>query len=222
MSSLLWFCFLLYVMCGSATHCNTLQHTATCCNAQSPAVECPVYDLAFDILQHSAALQQARPCSWMPSVQPCFQNTATHCNILQHTATRKGMQLNAQCTTLLSTLQHTAIHCNTQQYTATHSNTLQNTAIPRVVQSSAQCTTVLSHAATHCNILQHTATHMVIQLNAYCTNCTILLLMLQHTAIYCNTLQHTESSVRLGFWNTAAHFNILKCSATNRVMQLNA
>jgi len=61
--------------------------------------------------------------------------TATHCNILQHTATR--------CKTL-----HYALHCNTLQHTATHCNTLQHTA--------THCNT-LQHTATHCNTLLHTA-----------------------------------------------------------------
>ena len=45
--------------CGTATHCNTLQHTATHCNT----------------LQHTAT-----HCNTL-------QHTATHCNTLQRTAT---------------------------------------------------------------------------------------------------------------------------------------
>jgi len=47
----------------------------------------------------------------------CYSDqTATHCNALQHTATH------------CSTLQHTAAHCITLQHTATHCNTLLHTA----------------------------------------------------------------------------------------------
>jgi len=123
-------------------------------------------------------------------IQP--QHTATHCNTLQHAATRTQysrtdtsydyrIQLYTVCIpqykqsltdtslplpstpTSAGFCEHTATHCNTRQHTATHCNTLQHTA--------THCST-LQHTATHCNALQRTATH--------CNT-------LQHTAIYCNT-----------------------------------
>ena len=83
------------VKLGTATLCNTLQHTETHCNTlQHAATHC-------DTLQHTATLCNTR------------QHSATHCNTLQHTATH------------CNTLQHAATHCNTLQHTATLCNTLQ-------------------------------------------------------------------------------------------------
>jgi hypothetical protein len=82
--------------------------------------------------------------------------TGTHCNTLQHTATRSNsLQLsvaacNTSCNTLQPTATHcrivrldsrhrmTATHCNAQQCTATHSDSLQHK---------------LQHTSTHCNTL---------------------------------------------------------------------
>ena len=61
-----------------------------------------------------------------------MQQTAAHCNALQHTATH--------CNT-----QHAATHCNTLQHTATHCNTLQRTATRNTLQ----------HTATHCSTHGH-------------------------------------------------------------------
>jgi len=130
----------------TATHCNTLQHTATirrtCANSLVHAIQKTQYRL-----QHAAA-------HW----------TATHCNTLQHTATR--------CNTLQHTeLQHTAAHwtathCNTLQHTATHCNTLHLLVAPEPIcwsmqswKRSIKCVeirqrTELQHTATHCNTLQ--------------------------------------------------------------------
>jgi len=62
-----------------ATHCNTLQHTATHCNT----------------LQHNA--KQAIHCNTLSLCSSQFAptrcistNTATHCNTLQHTATHRN------------------------------------------------------------------------------------------------------------------------------------
>ena len=97
------------------------------------------------------------------------QQTATHCNTLQH------LQHKLSCLVIVmgwnvlsvrfqnyhqfemntcsrSTLQRTATHCNTLQHTATHCTTLQHTA--------THCKK-LQHTATHCNTLQHTATRTV-------------------------------------------------------------
>ena len=67
-----------------------------------------------------------------------LQHTATHCNILQDTATPW----------LCSTLQHTATYCNTLQHTATHCNLLQRTATYcntlHHADSAANCNTMTS------------------------------------------------------------------------------
>ena len=103
----------------TATHCNTLQHTAiyfktlqlsaTLCNTlQHAATHYSTLLLTttyFKTVHHSVMLCNTR------------QHTATHCNTLQtlhHTATH------------CNTLQHTATHCNTLQHTATHCNSLHH------------------------------------------------------------------------------------------------
>ena len=82
----------------TATHCNTLQCTATTYMYQEHTswVTCAIYVAHCNTLQHAAT-----HCNTL-------HYTATHCNILQHTATHGN------------TLQHTATHCNTLQHTATH------------------------------------------------------------------------------------------------------
>jgi len=83
----------------AATHCNTIQQTATDCNRlQQTATDCN--RLQHTSLQHTATDRTATHL------------TATHCN-------------RPNCNTLQKTkLQHTATHCNTP-----HCNTLQYTAI---------------------------------------------------------------------------------------------
>jgi len=84
-----------------ATHCNTLQHTATYCNILLKLQHTATY---CNALQHTATHCIA------------LQRTTTHCNALQRTATH------------CNTLQHTATHCNTLQRTATYNAILQHTA----------------------------------------------------------------------------------------------
>jgi len=95
-----------------------------------------------------------------------MQDTATHCNTLQHTA--------PHCTTLqhtathCATLQHTAPHCNTLQHTAIHVNTLQHTATYcYTLQHFAAHCSALQNTTTRCNTLQHTAPPPVLPLSAH-------------------------------------------------------
>jgi len=74
----------------SRTPCNTLQCTATHCNA----------------LEHTAMHCNTLQC------------TATHCNALQHTAMHCNTLQNPA--THCSMLRRTATHCNTLQRTVTH------------------------------------------------------------------------------------------------------
>ena len=92
-----WHCRLL-TLPHTATHCNTLQHTAALIGDLCRR-------LIADSLQHTAA-----HCNTL-------QHTATHCNTLQHTASLIG----DSCRRLIAdSLQHAAAHCNTLQYTAAH------------------------------------------------------------------------------------------------------
>ena len=122
---------LFHYVRNAATHCNTLQHTATRCNT---AIHCnKVVTLDDDRLPRILLLDPSAGINLFHYVK----NAATHCN-LQHIATH------------CNTLQHTVIHCDTLRYTVTQSNTLQHAA--------TRCNT-LQHTGKHCNTLQHTATH---------------------------------------------------------------
>jgi len=163
-------------------HCNALQYTATHCNTQDHAVECPVYDFAF--------------------------NTATHSNTLPHPATPRVVQSSAQCTTVLA---HAATHCNILQYTATHCNT-QGHAVECLLHElydlashAATHCNILQHIATHrvegttwllthCSTLQYT--EMLCKKQGHAVECLVYDFAsktLQRTATRCNTLQHTRS-----------------------------
>jgi len=91
-----------------ATHCNTLQHTATPFNKQmeKPATHCTRYNT----LQKT----EGETCNTL-------QHTATHCNTLKRQpATRtnhRGPWRKEKPAAHCSTLQHTATHCNKLQHT---------------------------------------------------------------------------------------------------------
>jgi len=77
----------------TATHCNTLQHTAT-----HYAESYTTYDADMTHQLHE---------TWRVNSKSCYTRTGTHCNTLQHT-----VQLTA---THCNTLQHTATHLMTRQ-----------------------------------------------------------------------------------------------------------
>jgi len=81
----------------TATHCNTLQCTATCCNT----------------LQHDTTR-----CNTM-------QVTATQCSILQHITNLGFNSRCCPIRSILCTLQHIATQCDTLQQTTSHCNKLQ-------------------------------------------------------------------------------------------------
>jgi len=94
----------------TATHCNTLQHTATHCNTHTSQRR--NYTATHIRLQHTAT-----HCNTL-------QHTARYCNTLQHTyVTAQQLHCNTH---------KTATHCNTLQLTVTHirhstETTLQHT-----------------------------------------------------------------------------------------------
>jgi len=119
-------------VCHVATHCNTLQHTAT----------------------HYIALQHTALCLWHPKRYVC--HVATHCNALQHSATQCDTPLCVHGIQRVrvsrsTTLQHTATLCNTLQ----HTDLCPWHPKRYVCHVATHCTT-LQHTATHCNTLQHT------------------------------------------------------------------
>ena len=97
-----------------ATHCPTLQRTATTHSDGESRVR---GYRGYDSLTLKGA---ATHCNTL-------QHTETHCNILQHTATRCNAQTRwrEQITwTQKLGLTHSGRRCNTLQHTATHCNTL--------------------------------------------------------------------------------------------------
>jgi len=82
----------------TATHCNTLQHTATHCTTLLQGMNLYTQERVCIRTNHCNALHHATPLYTtlfqaadlyrQESVYPnkCLQHTATHCNILQHTA----------------------------------------------------------------------------------------------------------------------------------------
>jgi len=172
----------------TATHCNTLQHTAT----------------------HFYVLREGVP-SLRHTATHCniLQHTATHCDTLQRTSTYCEKVCH-HC----NTLQHTATYCNTLQHTATHCNTLLRIARMCVITAGAlgvaqECSL---YGTTSHNALQYAA-NIAIHCNTLCknvcarcrsawrcplygtaTHCTYVLSSLQHTAMHCNTLQCTATT----------------------------
>ena len=124
----------------TATHCITLQHTATYRNtpyawdscAWLPATHC-------NTLQHAATHHLCKTRA----------HTATHCNTLQHTATH------------CNTLQHTATHCNRLRMVSSWI---------RIVRPESwfnTCCNTLQHTATHGNTLQHTASRRMCEIRTH-------------------------------------------------------
>jgi len=149
------------------SHCNTLHQSVTICNTDScPRLndESTVFDGSFSPNLNS-----------LPN--STLQHTATHCNLLQHTATLLALPAHGRrerniliiivAKRQLNPKYHTATHCNTLQHTATHCTTLQHTATPldtRTSTTRAQCSdnhvlkTWSQPQVSHCNTLQHSAT----------------------------------------------------------------
>jgi len=116
--------------------------------------------------------------------------SATHCNTLQHTATRCNTHTN------LSYHWIGATHCIAPQHTATYCNTLQHTANFSCIPSDKRNTHVLQHKLQRkAHVLQHKHTHTAIYCNTHSyywiRECNTHMHTLPHAATHCNTLQHT-------------------------------
>jgi len=104
----------------AATHCNTLQYTATSCNTLLTG--------NFFTLQHAAS-----HCNTLQRFAMHFntlQHSATHCNTLQHIEEAVSRQA-AVIRDFFPCVQFYSTHCSTRQHTATQCNTLQHTATHR-------------------------------------------------------------------------------------------
>jgi len=221
-----------------ATHCNTLQHTATGCNARA-------------IPTFPATTLSRSGCNTL-------LHAATRCNTLQHAATDlfRNFEIKTKQQKQERIVEHVATHHNALQYTAPRCNAQQHAATAAIDCSAhaINCTTratpafsatslsrsgfnTLQHTATHCNTLQHTAKHCNALENAAtdlfrnfsvkigpesqecianhaATRCNAL----RHTAKHCNKLQQTFSATsgsRSGRKAKSASRNTLQQAATH-------
>jgi len=192
------------------THCNTLQHSAVCCN-ELPQVQgvCRYTYVSRNInrtLQHTATHcneHTATHCNTLQCVAVCYNElpqvhwmyTDIHiyretytgrCNILQHTA--------------MNTLQHTAIHCSVLQWVTTSALDVYGyTYVSRNIYRTLQ------HTATHCSVLQCVAMSY-----HKCTACKqkyiCIAKHIQHVATHCNTAMNTLQHI-------AVCCSVLQCVA---------
>ena len=159
---------------NTATHCNTLQRTATHrMNAwQSGESRCTTFDKSCKHRSRGTNPNSILVTNefFMKRYSP--QHTATYCNALPHSATSVSWdepELYFCHKRILHEKAHSPQHSETKQSITAHCNILQHTATHRNIPR---------HTATHCNTLQRTATH--------CNT-------LQHSATRCNTLQHAAT-----------------------------
>jgi len=176
-----------------ATHCITLQHTATThCNTLQHAAQATHCNRMQRTLTHPIATPY-RLCQPAPAlISPLATNTPqVHCITLQHTATHRNTFLliampyrlcwsvSALVSLLAANLSQ--LHCTTLPNTATQRHTLQHTA----TALQQDCNNTATHAySSHCDTVEamSVSARFYISCNA-----------LQHTATHCNTLQHTAT-----------------------------
>jgi len=153
----------------------------------------------YNTLQHAATQADFGEFLHMRMSTWSLMVAATHCNTLQHAATR------------YNTLQHTATQADfgefcTWEWLHDRCNTLQHAA--------TRCNTPY-HAATHCNTLQHAATHCHTQSHAVTHNNT-----LPCTAVHCKfctcareqmqILKSTTSKQSARYWITMHRNSVAK------------
>jgi len=192
---------------ATATHCNTLQHTATHtathCNPLQHTTTHDNHTISSPI-QVGSLLNLLRRTLKHPTTHcNTLQHAATRCNTLQHTTTHDNTQSALRFNFARYSIYY-AGHCNTLQHTATHDNTWQHTisSLLNLLRS------ILKHTATHNNTrptlhsiylsTQFTTmcstSRVLTPENLYQTLLTRLNLLrntLQHTAIHRDTLQDT-------------------------------
>ena len=98
----------VFDMQHTATHCNTLQHTAT--------TTCICY-------VKNSITDGEKECMYLTC--NTLQHIATHCNTLQHTATTTTCICYVKNSIVDGEKECMYLTCNTLQHIATHCNTLQ-------------------------------------------------------------------------------------------------
>jgi len=221
----------------TATHCNTLQHTAThatCCITLQNTTTHAIYPTKsptswsnlpsiLQIMRTGRYWRCTGSWAWnciyviyqfIKSTKYCSKNV--HRKVLERHGFVGVKLISSRALALdgvtdLSPLicGDGATHCNTLQHTATHCNTLQHTATHcNTLQRTATHCNALQHITTHCNTLQHTAIHYNTLQQHTATHYNTL----QHTTLPCNTLQHTATH-RDTHQRVATHCNTLQRTA---------
>jgi len=158
----------------------THKHTHTCTNVEHT-----------NRTKHSGWHTSKHICNhFMVITHSRLQHTATHCNKLQHTATRDTSAIISWWlhTQDCNTLQHTATHCNKLQHTATR----DKSAIVSWWLYTHDSST-LQHTASHCNT-RHICNYFIL-ITHYSQTCDIIesewYLSYTHTAHH-KTLYHIK------------------------------
>jgi len=166
--------------------CSVLQCVGICWQC----VVCVCHDVCMYVSQDMRHAndrhdQQRRhgPCRESETPQYTATHTATHCNTLQHAATKQQ-----HTATHGNPLQHLATLCNTRQHTTTNCKTLQHAA-----RAPLLCSRLHTYTRVHiCNTLQHTATHCnTLQQNS---NCSAADYTPTHVYTYACTRRNTENT----------------------------
>jgi len=168
----------------TATHCNTLQHTA------GYIYRYRGLNALLDTLQHTAATHcntlqviYIETAAWMRFLTP--QYTTIHCNtLLQHTATHCNTLQVYRIYIYIPQAWCTCRHRNTLQHTTTHCcNTLTYCSLDVLLILAEAAIVVLAHSAPHCcNTLQHTAcTHTYRSLDVLLILAQARIVVLAHT-----------------------------------------
>jgi len=127
---------------ATATHCNTLQHTAAHCSTlQHTATQCST-------LQHNAP-------KWGCAQACACDNTATHCNTLQHTATHcNTLQHSVDVPEPVPVMDMVILVCiliNAASSCMEHFDGIAIQVGCRVLQGVARCRSICEDSGVHLN-----------------------------------------------------------------------
>jgi len=165
---------------SAATHCSTIQHTATHCNNTSIIYVTPLLSLREPVFTDN---QQGNCSHCNNTLQHTLQHTATTCCC--------SVSLYSQITSKATAATATT-HCNTryntlQQHVQSPASCrclplrelMQRDLSIRTTFTDCQPGAIAVSSAKNCNTIQHTATRYNI---------------LQHNTTYCNIIQHTATA----------------------------
>jgi len=175
----------------SATHCNTLPHTATY-----------QFDTHFTLVLIWRS-REKEISLWRSLLlfrqRDTLQHAARRCNTLQHTATHQ-LRISLWRSHLLLRKKDTlATHCDTMQQTATHCNPPPQHTNPEFLCGGS---IYFSAKETRCNTLQHTATYCNTPKRSFFVEESSAPPQKRHT---CDTLRHTIMHYNIPHHTTATN-----------------